>query len=92
MVADFFTKPLQGALFKKFRDIIMNVDGPGNKEPDADPQECVEEEDPEDRGTDKQQVQRTYAEVAKSSEGGKLSTSFLTTSSEPVLTCLRKHF
>eukprot|EP00978_Attheya_sp_CCMP212_P015133 scaffold38933_cov32-Attheya_sp.AAC.1 len=26
MVADYFTKPLQGALFKKFRDIIMNVD------------------------------------------------------------------
>jgi len=26
MVADYFTKPLQGALFKKFRDIIMNID------------------------------------------------------------------
>jgi hypothetical protein len=26
MLADFFTKPLQGALFKKFRDQIMNVD------------------------------------------------------------------
>jgi hypothetical protein len=26
MVADFFTKPLQGAQFKKFRDFIMNVD------------------------------------------------------------------
>eukprot|EP00978_Attheya_sp_CCMP212_P046656 scaffold403813_cov59-Attheya_sp.AAC.3 len=27
MVADYFTKPLQGgALFKKFRDLIMNVD------------------------------------------------------------------
>ena len=23
MIADFFTKPLQGALFKKFRDIVM---------------------------------------------------------------------
>ena len=26
MVADFFTKPLQGALFRKFRDQIMNID------------------------------------------------------------------
>jgi hypothetical protein len=24
MIADFFTKPLQGALFLKYRDIIMN--------------------------------------------------------------------
>jgi hypothetical protein len=26
MLADFFTKPLQGALFRKLRDAIMNVD------------------------------------------------------------------
>ncbi len=26
MVADFFTKPLQGTLFQKFRNYIMNVD------------------------------------------------------------------
>ena len=26
MIADYFTKPLQGTLFRKFRDIIMNVD------------------------------------------------------------------
>jgi hypothetical protein len=32
MVADFFMKPLQGALFQKFRNFIMNV---GSKE-------CVE--------------------------------------------------
>jgi hypothetical protein len=25
MIADFATKPLQGALFKKFRDMIMGV-------------------------------------------------------------------
>jgi hypothetical protein len=25
MIADFFTKPLQGALFVKFRDIIMGI-------------------------------------------------------------------
>ena len=27
MVADFFTKPLQGKLFLKFRNIILNMDG-----------------------------------------------------------------
>jgi hypothetical protein len=26
MIANFFTKPLQGALFQKFRKFIMNVD------------------------------------------------------------------
>lgn len=25
MIADFFTKPLQGALFRKFRAFIMNI-------------------------------------------------------------------
>ena len=25
MVADFLTKPLQGAMFKRFRDLIMGV-------------------------------------------------------------------
>ena len=25
MVADFFTKPLQGAVFRKFREVIMGV-------------------------------------------------------------------
>ena len=28
MVADFFTKPLQGRKFKKFRKIIMNIPDP----------------------------------------------------------------
>jgi hypothetical protein len=31
MISDFFTKPLQGALFKKFRDLIMGVTGPSSK-------------------------------------------------------------
>jgi hypothetical protein len=26
MISDYFTKPLQGALFRKMRDLIMNVD------------------------------------------------------------------
>ena len=36
MIADFFTKPLQGTLFRKFRAYIMNL----NRRPDV-PQECV---------------------------------------------------
>jgi hypothetical protein len=32
MIADFFTKPLQGVLFREFRDFIMNVSA------DTDPQ------------------------------------------------------
>jgi murein tripeptide amidase MpaA len=35
MIADFFTKPLQGALFQKFRDQIMNI----NPLPNG-PQDC----------------------------------------------------
>ncbi len=49
MIGDHFTKPLQGALFRKFRAIIMNID---EAVPDVDlawerdlvpsmPQECV---------------------------------------------------
>ena len=34
MLADFFTKPLQGSLFLKFRDMIMNVDPSGQNHPD----------------------------------------------------------
>ena len=26
MIADFMTKPLQGATFRKFRDIVMGID------------------------------------------------------------------
>jgi hypothetical protein len=36
MVADFFTKPLQGALFRRLRDLVMNIkaeDGPASMEP-----------------------------------------------------------
>lgn len=38
MIADFFTKPLQGILFRKLRKLIMNL--PDNI--DSSPQECVE--------------------------------------------------
>ena len=45
MVADFFTKPLQGSLFKKFRDQILNLTGAPHADTNATSdnggQECV---------------------------------------------------
>ena len=43
MVADYFTKPLQGSLFRRMHDTIMNVSasGRGGKHEVAKPQECV---------------------------------------------------
>ena len=38
MIADYFTKPLQGSLFKKFQDLVLNVSA-GPTPPD--PKECV---------------------------------------------------
>ena len=38
MIGDYFTKPLQGSLFKKFRDLILNVSAGSTS---ADPKECV---------------------------------------------------
>ena len=38
MVSDFYTKPLQGSQFRKFRDFILNLD---NDERPVGPQECV---------------------------------------------------
>lgn len=35
MVADFFTKPLQGTLFKKFRDLIMNINPSSQRQQDC---------------------------------------------------------
>ncbi len=58
MIADHFTKPLQGALFRQFRSVIMNID---HNIPNCDlswerdnlgsvsnPQECVGEDKPLD--------------------------------------------
>ena len=38
MISDFYTKPLQGSQFRKFRDFILNIDH--DKRP-VGPQECV---------------------------------------------------
>ena len=39
MISDFFTKPLQGSQFQKFRDFILNID---HGDCPAGTQECVE--------------------------------------------------
>ena len=39
MISDFFTKPLQGSQFRKFRAFILNLD---HDDRPVGPQECVE--------------------------------------------------
>jgi hypothetical protein len=58
MLADFFTKPLQGALFRKFRKLILNL-------PDmmTSPQECVGTSGDEDRTRDSTQDVTETSEV-----------------------------
>ncbi len=56
MVADFFTKPLQGTLFKKFRDQIMNTNPTVASRQDCrSVLENVDIQDPEDTGTEDEQ-------------------------------------
>ena len=44
MLADMFTKPLQGSAFRKFRDAVMNIQTDLSRPASlAGPQECVEE-------------------------------------------------
>jgi hypothetical protein len=40
-VADFFTKPLQGSLFRKLRAIILNIPGRALNADTSASQECV---------------------------------------------------
>ena len=37
MIADYFTKPLQGRLFEKFRDVIMGITHPSSLYPIQSP-------------------------------------------------------
>jgi len=54
MLADFFTKPLQGALFRKFRKLILNLSDPADE-----PQECVGTRDSGlDSGLDESRAER----------------------------------
>jgi hypothetical protein len=41
MVADVFTKPLQGSLFQKLRAIILNIPGQGHNANASTSRECV---------------------------------------------------
>jgi hypothetical protein len=46
MLADFFTKPLQGSLFRKFRDVVLgyhHIDSLNCLSPSLGPEERVEE-------------------------------------------------
>jgi hypothetical protein len=77
MLADFFTKPLQGSLFRKFRDVIMghkHISTLRETKPTPPPQERVEEDKENVRnGVDGRRsdvsisgpVTNTYAEAAK---------------------------
>ena len=70
MVADFFTKPLQGRLFKLFRALVMNLSGDDAIGHTVGTQECVEAVKVKDMENHEEcsspSGQRTYAEVAKS--------------------------
>ena len=50
MVADFYTKPLQGSLFRRLRDIIMNVstNDSNDEEPHQNHRSVLEEKDTND--------------------------------------------
>jgi hypothetical protein len=48
MIADFFTKPLQGGLFIEFRDMIVNI-APGNQD-DPDHRSVLEQVSANDTG------------------------------------------
>jgi hypothetical protein len=52
MVADFFTKPLQGSVFKKFRDEIMNIQGDPAADSHQDHRSVLETSDGVVRTTD----------------------------------------
>jgi hypothetical protein len=41
MLGDFFTKPLQGSKFRKFRQMILNTQPVHNSSKQSSPQECV---------------------------------------------------
>jgi len=63
MIADFFTKPLQGSKFYKFRSKIMNCPGPGSWS--DQPQECVGADTKSVRmaGPDRPSPVQSYADV-----------------------------
>ena len=67
MVADFFTKPLQGKSFRQFRKIIMNLEDDIVVTSSEEPQECVGAEKKTDGKCPTPTQQRSWAEVAAAS-------------------------
>jgi hypothetical protein len=71
MLADFFTKPVQGALFKKFRDVILGYQPLDylSESPTSTFEERVGESDMKqtvDAETSGRAEPRTYADVVRS--------------------------
>jgi hypothetical protein len=67
MIADFMTKPLQGALFKKFRDLIMGVRSLASVDTPT-PQECIGGRTPKDMvtsGTSNKRLANEWTVVMK---------------------------
>lgn len=62
MVDDFFTKPLQGSLYKKMRDFIMGITSSINEE-------CVVENVKSETFIENGDAKQTYADVVKSGAG-----------------------
>lgn len=72
MIADFFTKPLQGSLFRKFRAFIMNLPPEVVENQLQEAQECVEAaggaDGPKHEECFSAADKPTYAEVARMTE------------------------
>ena len=66
MVADYFTKPLQGSLFRKMRDTIMNVSASGGPASMQLPRPRSELDVKEPNGTS----ERTYATAVREEPNG----------------------
>ena len=62
MLADYFSKPLQGSLFRKFRYLILNISSTDELKVRAGEQECVGANSEDDNATpSKQSVASAYA-------------------------------
>ena len=77
MIADFFTKPLQGSLFRKFRALIMNLPTSDVDYQLQESQECVEANGGAD-GSNSEECfsaagKPTYAEVPRMSSSERYS-------------------
>jgi hypothetical protein len=90
MLADFFTKPLQGSLFRKFRDVVMghkHIDSlktpmptPSQERVGKDNLIKIVRNGPDGQTTDKNVSEptiRTYAEAVKAESAGSVKTNGL---------------